>query len=65
MFDLTIEFGRSDRLDGLDGLAAFGEALGQAGIRYSGHDHRLIPLTNDQVAAAAATKAWDRDPSGR
>ena len=62
MFDLTIEFSRSDRLDG---LAAFGEALGQAGIRYSAHGHRLILRTNDQLAAAAATKARDRPPGRR
>jgi len=65
MFDLTIEFDRPD------GLAAFGEAPGQAGISIEGgglftdHDHQLILLTNDQLAAAAVTKAWDRPPSRR
>jgi len=29
-------------------------------VLYSDHDHRLIVLTSDQEAAAAATKAWDR-----
>lgn len=59
MFDLTIEFERPD------GLAAFGEALGQAGIRCSDHDHRLILRANDQLAVAAATKARDRPPGRR
>ena len=59
MFDLTIEFDRPD------GLAAFGEAPGQAGIRYPDHGHQLILRANDQLAAAAAAKAWDRPPNRR
>jgi hypothetical protein len=29
-------------------------------VLYSDHDHRLILVTSDQGAAAAATRAWDR-----
>ena len=49
-------------------LGAITRAIAQAGtnveVLYSDHDHRLILVTNDQVAAAAATKAWDRAPNG-
>jgi hypothetical protein len=45
-------------------LGAITRAVAEAGVRvdvlYSDHDHRLILLTSDQAAAAAATKAWDR-----
>ena len=46
MFDLTIEFDRPDRpnrLDRPDGLAAFGEAPGQAGISIEGGG--CLPIT--------------------
>jgi hypothetical protein len=49
-------------------LGAITRALADAGtsveVLYSDHDHQLILLTSDQVAAAAATRAWDRAPSG-
>jgi hypothetical protein len=45
-------------------LGAIARAVTEAGatidVLYSDHDHRLILLTGDQAAAAAATKAWDR-----
>jgi hypothetical protein len=45
-------------------LGAITRALAGAGVRvdtlYSDHDHRLILLTSDQAAAAAATSTWDR-----
>ena len=45
-------------------LGAIARALADADVRieaqYSDHDHRLILLTSDQRAAAAATAAWDR-----
>jgi hypothetical protein len=45
-------------------LGAITRAAAGAGARidvlYSDHGHRLILLTSDQAAAAAATEAWDR-----
>jgi hypothetical protein len=45
-------------------LGAITRAIVAAGPRidtlYSDHDHRLILVTTDQAAAAAATGAWDR-----
>ena len=50
-------------------LGAITRAITEAGasveVLYSDHDHQLILLTSDQAAAAAATKAWDQEPSGR
>jgi hypothetical protein len=47
-------------------LGAITRAVAEAGatveVLYSDHDHRLILLTTDQPAAAAATKPWDREP---
>ena len=49
-------------------LGAITRAIAQTGtsveVLYSDHDRQLILLTNDEVAAAAATKAWDRPPNG-
>jgi hypothetical protein len=45
-------------------LGAITRAVTEAGVRvdvlYSDHDHRLILVTSDRAAAAAATAAWDR-----
>jgi hypothetical protein len=45
-------------------LGTISRAIAEAGahidVVYSDHDHRLILLTSDQAATAAATKAWDR-----
>lgn len=45
-------------------LGAITRAIAEAGagieVLYSDHDHRLILVTSDQDAAAAATRAWDR-----
>lgn len=45
-------------------LGAITRAIAEAGasveVLYSDHDHRLILLTSNQEAAAAATRAWDR-----
>ena len=50
-------------------LGAITRAIAEAGasveVLYSDHDHRLILLTSDQAAAAAATRAWAQEPSGR
>ena len=44
-------------------LGAITRAVAASGahidILYSDHDHRLILLTSDQAATAAATTAWD------
>jgi hypothetical protein len=44
-------------------LGLIARAVAKAGARievlYSDHDHRLILVTTDQAAAAAATEAWD------
>ncbi|MBN3932870.1 amino acid-binding ACT domain-containing protein [Streptomyces verrucosisporus] len=45
-------------------LGAITRALADAGVTvevlYSDHDHRLVIVADDPVAAAAATAAWDR-----
>jgi hypothetical protein len=45
-------------------LGSITRAVASAGaaieVLYSDHDHRLILVTTDQAAAAAATAAWDR-----
>jgi hypothetical protein len=45
-------------------LGAITRAIADAGavieVLYSDHDHRLILVTSDQDAAAAATRGWDR-----
>jgi hypothetical protein len=50
-------------------LGAITRAIAEAGasveVLYSDHDHQLILLTSNQAAAAAATRAWDKQPSGR
>jgi hypothetical protein len=50
-------------------LGAITRAITEAGasveVLYSDHDHRLILLTSDQAAAAAATRRWDQEPSDR
>ncbi len=45
-------------------LGAITRAVASAGatveVLYSDHDHRLVLVTTDPAAAAAATAAWDR-----
>jgi hypothetical protein len=45
-------------------LGSITRAITKAGavieVLYSDHDHRLVLLTSDQDASAAATTAWDR-----